>query len=194
MSSLLKRVHLRTDRRHPRGRSQPVFHVLWHHAQDEQGRSESVQERPGTRRSVVLPSEGRLMSRIWVGCPRCEDDPWRRYFDGEDPETAFSPCPECGEPPRCIAGRVTDTPCPRVAQVYEETGWPRTCELHTKAHELDDELGMLRESLAYLELWLKQAELTRLDPLIESMCFIRAECELEIARAHSELTAVREEL
>jgi hypothetical protein len=76
--------------------------------------------------------------REWQECEWCQDDPWHRFFNGEDQLDALGPCPMCGQPPRCRVGSATkDRHCPRPATVpLGRDGRPDMCGQHWQANEV----------------------------------------------------------
>ena len=130
--------------------------------------------------------------REWQDCAYCRAGSWDRYFRGDDPETAFAPCPECSQPPRCgIGSAIEGRHCPRpgTVQMFKDSGHT-ICGQHYRAQHAHAELGEWTEARKFVGLLAKQAEVIGLNALCDVMDLAWAECEMRIEGAKRELRLI----
>lgn len=99
-----------------------------------------------------LPEAPSSEPREWQECGECSRADYFRMTLRESDKEALSPCPKCGQPPRCRAGSATeDGHCPRPATTTHGIGL--CCGQHYRAFELScdlDEWGAARDHLGHL--------------------------------------------
>ena len=134
------------------------------------------------------------LPREWADCACCRAGNWKRYFDGDDPEAAFAPCPECSQPPRCRAGSATkDRHCPRPGTIQP---WGNTgrviCGQCYRLHELACDEGEWQDAREQLTAFRRLAEVNGNGALVSAMDLAYAEAEMRLASIERDTRLVEE--
>ncbi len=133
------------------------------------------------------------LPRDWQDCARCRAGNWKRYFDGEDPEAAFAPCPECSQPPRCQMGGGFEGQCPRPGTVAPFKGSGFTvCGQCRRHNDLAAEVDDWRDAKETLKGFWQVAQAVGNPALRQAIDLAFAESEMRIASINEELKVIEE--
>lgn len=126
--------------------------------------------------------------REWRECPCCRAGNWNRAACGEDPLT---PCPECGQPPRCTWGQRSDRQCPRPATT-ELLDRPFLCGQHQRECDLAHEKEEWEIAGEYVEGFRKLAEKLCNWAILDALDLAWPECQMRQASAEAEQAMIWE--
>jgi hypothetical protein len=114
--------------------------------------------------------------REWTDCAYCRTGTFDRRAADLPP---LSPCPECGQPPRCRFGAAVDGHCERPATVKVFDGFV-SCGQHIRDHDLSCEEEEWQRAQKMVDLLYQQAEEMGNNALIETMELAEEMCAARV--------------